>query len=213
MKVIGINGSPRKDWNTGTLINKMLEGAASKGADTKTIQLYELDYKGCKSCFSCRRKGSNSYGRCALKDELTPVLDEVADADALVLGSPLYIGSVTGEMKSFLERFIFPYLVYDQQRSSLFKKSLPIGLVFTMGAPEVRIKEAGYDQHFKFLETILKRMFKGSIETVISTDTCQFDDYSKYESSAFDPAEKAKRKQEIFPLDCQKAFEIGARLV
>ena len=53
---MAFNGSPRKDWNTATLLNKALEGAASKGATTELIHLYDLNYKGCISCFACNAK-------------------------------------------------------------------------------------------------------------------------------------------------------------
>ena len=80
-----------------------------------------------------------------------------------------------------------------------------------MGMPDTRLREAGYEQIFKNNEMSMTRIF-GSSETLIVTDTYQFDDYSKYVSSLFDPELKAKRRQEVFPIDCQKAFEMGARL-
>ena len=122
MKIIGFNGSPRKEWNTATLVKKALEGAASKGAQTELIHLYDLKYSGCISCFSCKLKGGKSYGKCAVKDGLQPILGSIEESDAIILGSPIYLGAATGEMRSFLERLTFPYLVYDQQRSSLFKR-------------------------------------------------------------------------------------------
>lgn len=88
MKVLAVNGSPRKKWNTATLLNKALEGAASQGAETELINLYDLNYKGCISCFSCKLKDGKSYGRCAAKDDLTPVLEKIQLVDALILGSP-----------------------------------------------------------------------------------------------------------------------------
>jgi multimeric flavodoxin WrbA len=60
MNVIGINGSPRKQWNTATLVTKALEGAAALGAATEQFHLYDLDFKGCKSCFACKTRGGNS---------------------------------------------------------------------------------------------------------------------------------------------------------
>ena len=54
MHVIAINGSPRKNWNTATLLNKALEGASSQGATTELIHLYGLNFKGCVSCFACK---------------------------------------------------------------------------------------------------------------------------------------------------------------
>ena len=122
MKVLAINGSPRKKWNTAMLLNNVLEGAASQGAETELAHLYDLDYKGCISCFSCKLKDGKSYGRCAVKDDLTPVLDKIESVDAIVLGSPIYFWEVTGAMRSFLERLLFPNVVYDANHSSLFKK-------------------------------------------------------------------------------------------
>ena len=96
MKVLAFNGSPRKTWNTATLLNKALEGAVSLGAETEMIHLYDLNYKGCISCFACKMRGGKSYGTCALKDDLTPILKKVYEADALLLGSPVYFFRVTG---------------------------------------------------------------------------------------------------------------------
>lgn len=212
MKIMVFNGSPRKSWNTATLLNKAMEGAILKGAETELIHLYDLNYKGCESCFSCKLKGGKSYGKCAVNDELTPILDRIAGAGALILGSPIYLGAVTGEMRSFLERLTFPYLVYDRERSSLFKKKIPVGFIYTMGAPEGRVKKAGYEKQFKLMGTIMNRIFGGPSESLLVTDTYQFDDYSKYVVTAFDIEAKVKRRREVFPKDCQKAFEMGARL-
>lgn len=211
MNIMVVNGGPRKSWNTATLLQKAMEGAASRGARTELIHLYDLDFKGCTSCFSCKLKGGKSYGKCAVKDGLTPVLETIGDAGALILGSPIYLGTVTGEMRSFLERLTFPYLVYDRQRSSLFGKKIPVGFIYTMGAPGERIKEAGYDRQFTLMESIMNRIFGGPSESLLATDTCQFDDYSKYVASAFDIEAKVKRRKQVFPLDCQKAYDMGAR--
>lgn len=209
MNVIAINGSPRKTWNTATLLNKALEGAASEGAEIKIIHLYDLNFKGCMSCFSCRLKNGRSYGRCAFKDGISPILERIEKVDALILGSPIYLGTVTGEMKLFLERLVYPYLVYDAGRSSLFPKKIPVGFIYTMGADESHMKDLSIDRHIGLNEMILGRIF-GKSESLVVTDTYQFDDYSKYVSS-FNVEEKARRRREVFPVDCDKAFEMGAR--
>lgn len=89
MKVIAFNGSPRRSWNTAILLKKALEGAASQGAATELINLYDLNFKGCISCFECKRKNGPNYGRCAVNDDLLPVLQKAATADGLILGSPI----------------------------------------------------------------------------------------------------------------------------
>jgi len=212
MAVIGINGSPRKTWNTATLVSEALKGAASQGAETKLINLYDIDFKGCTSCFACKLKGGKSYGKCAYDDDLAPVLGKMENAYASILGSPIYLGSVTGEIRSFLERLIFPYLVYDASRSTLFPRRIPVGFIYTMGMEEGLMRKVGYPEHLRVTEMVVERII-GDSESLFVTDTYQFDDYSKYVSSAFDAEEKAKRRREIFPQDCRKAFQMGARLV
>ena len=210
VKVLAINGSPRTKCNTATLLTNALEGAASQGAETELVHLYKLNFKGCISCFACKLKNGESYGRCAVKDDLTPILKKAEEADAIILGSPIYLGTATGEMRSFMERLIFPYLVYDANHSTLFTKKIKTGLIYTMGAKEDQMKLMGYDQSLNIVEMVMKRIF-GESESLFVTDTYQFYDYSKYDSSAFDPEKKAKRRKEEFPKDCQKAFAMGVR--
>ncbi len=210
MKVLAINGSPRTKCNTATLFNNELEGAASHGAETDLVHLYKLDFIGCISCFACKLKNGESYGRCAVKDDLTPILKKAEGADAIILGSPIYLGTATGEMRSFMERLIFPYLVYDANHSTLFTKKIKTGLIYTMGAKEDQMKLMGYGQSLAIVEMVMTRIF-GESESLLVTDTYQFDDYSKYESTSFNVAEKAKRRKEEFPKDCQKAFDMGVR--
>lgn len=212
MKVIAINGSPRKNWNTATLLEKALEGAASEGAETELIHLYDLDFKGCISCFACKLKGGKSFGKCAVKDELTPVLERLENADAVILGSPIYLGNFTGEMRSFMERYIFPYITYSIDIQTFYPKNIPVGFIYTMNITEDLFELVGINKLIESNEWVATRIF-GYSEPLCSTDTYQFDDYSKYVSSIFNPQEKAKRREEVFPQDCQKAFEMGARFV
>lgn len=211
MNVIAINGSPRKDCNTAKLLKKALEGAAAKGAETEIINLYDLDFKGCHSCFACKRKGGKSYGKCAVKDGITPVLEKIAQADAVIFGSPIYFGNVTGELRSFMERLMFQYLVYDGKYTSLAPKKVKTACVYTMNVDEARMDEMNYKTNLKLVEFALHRTF-GSNEVLYSNDTFQFDDYGKYESSGFDAAAKAKRRDEQFPVDCENARALGERL-
>jgi len=210
MKIMAFNGSPRKKNNTATLLEHALKGAASRGATTELIHLYDLDYKGCISCFACKTIGGKSYGRCAVQDDLTPVFSRIEASDAIILGSPIYYGTVSGEMKSFMERLLFPYTEYTPTYSSVFPKKIKAGFIYTMNVPEAMMQEMGYPQQFKLHQGTLQRIF-GASEYMCSTDTYQFDDYSKYVSSRFDPEKKLQRHKEIFPQDCEKAFLMGAR--
>lgn len=211
MKVMAFNGSPRKTWNTAMLLEKALAGAASAGAETKLVHLYDLAFHGCKSCFACKRRDSRSLGKCASRDELTPILEEVETADALILGSPIYFGNVTGELRSFMERLMFPYLQYDATYSTLFPRKIGTAFVYTMNSPENEIESRGYVPGFGINEMFLKRIF-GTCETLYSFDTYQFDDYSKIVAERFDAEKKAARRRDVFPQDCEKAHDLGVRL-
>ncbi|MCE1247331.1 MAG: flavodoxin family protein [Firmicutes bacterium] len=212
MKVIAINGSPRKKWNTATLLEKALEGAASKGAETELIHLYDLNYKGCISCFACKTIGGKSYGRCPVKDDLKPVFKKIEEADAIILGSPIYLGRVSGEMASFMERLAFQYMEYKNPPQSLFPGKVKSAIIYTGNVDEEMLKAMGIDKNIEFNTNMMIRVF-GNTETLISFDTYQFDDYSKFEVTRFDPIHKAKVREEIFPIDCKKAFEMGAGMV
>lgn len=210
MRVLAFNGSPRKTWNTATLLNKALEGAASQGAETELIHLYDLNYKGCISCFACKTKGGKSYGKCPIQDDLAPIFKKVEEADAIILGSPIYVGRVTGEMASFMDRLVFQYLDYSNSDRSLFSKKINTGFIYTMNETEEMLKTFGMDKPIEFNEFVMRKVF-GASESLLSFDTYQFDDYSKVVATMFDAEAKAKRRAEVFPVDCQKAFDMGVR--
>lgn len=212
MKLLAFNGSPRKKWNTAQLLDHAIRGAESEGAKTKLYNLYDLDFSGCISCFACKRAAGKSYGHCAVKDDLAPIFEKIGKADAILIGSPIYLGVTTGVTRCFLERLIYPYLVYDAERSTLFKKKIKTAFIYTAGATDDMIKEMGTDRNVKGTEMVMERIF-GSCESFFVTDTLQFDDYDKYVAPRFDPEAKKKRQQEQFPIDCTRAYELGARLV
>jgi multimeric flavodoxin WrbA len=211
MRAIAVNGSPRKSWNTASLLEKALAGAARCGAQTELTHLYDYNFKGCISCFSCKETGGKSYGRCAVKDELTPLIDRVLEADVLLLGTPVYFGCETGEMRSFLERFLFPFSTYTPGYGSIFPGKLRVGLVYTMNTSEMDLAARNYDRVFATSQSILTRIL-GNCEVFLCTDTYQFSDYSKYLSTCWDAEAKKKRREEVFPQDCRRAFDLGVKL-
>ena len=211
MKAIAINGSPRKKWNTAQLLQHALDGAAEAGAETETVHLYDLNYKGCISCFECKKIGGKSYGRCAVQDDLAPVLEKALAADVLLIGSPFYLHAETGEMRSFLERLVFAPYTYTPEGASLYEGKVRTGLFYTMNVKEEMMKEIGQDKTMKSTSAFLTRVL-GHCETQLCFDTLQFNDYSKYLCTVFDGDAKKQRNAEVFPQDCAKAFALGKKL-
>jgi multimeric flavodoxin WrbA len=127
----------------------------------------------------------------------------------VILSAPNYIGGPSSATKAFIERLLFPYAVYASDMSSLCEKKIQAGFIYVMGSTEEWMKTMGYDWLPQFMEKVLKMIF-GSSEVLVVNDIYQFDDYSKYVSSRFDPVAKAKRRDEHFyTIDCQKAFKMG----
>jgi len=108
-KIIVINGSPRKAMNTDQMAEAFIKGAKSvnEGIEIKHVRLYDLDYKGCYGCLSCKMKNSKFHDFCAQKDGASEILKETAYADGLCIASPIYFGDITAQTKAFLERLFF----------------------------------------------------------------------------------------------------------
>ncbi|WP_315070043.1 flavodoxin family protein [uncultured Clostridium sp.] len=211
MKIIAINGSPRKNKNTVTLLNKALEGAKSQGSEIELINLYDLKYRGCISCFACKRK-DGEHGKCAMKDDLTPVLEKLKTADAIIFGSPIYNMNITSGISALLERFVFSNVIYSTEIPTVYPRKIQSGFIYTMGITEKYMEDTGYKLILKPYQDSISMVLRNPIKLLYSYDTYQFTDYEKYESSMFSEKEKAKHRAEQFPIDCQKAFDMGVSL-
>lgn len=211
-KIIAINGSPRKKGNTATLLEYALEGAEKAGAKTQLIHLYKHTYQGCISCFACKKRGKEKYiGRCAMKDELTPVLEKARNANGIILGTPVYMNNITGMMQGFLERLLFPCVSYGMEGSSQFKGTVHAAMIYTMNMTEKQLKSSGFTSMIRTQANILQ-LLNGSVHKLVCVDTYQFKDYTKYNAAGIDEPHKEQIRLHRFPLDCEQAYELGIQL-
>jgi len=208
LKTIIINASPRKKWNTAEVLDAARKGAESVGAETEYVNLYDLVFKGCRSCLICKRK-DKTKGKCYWRDDLTPLIEKIFEADALIIGSPIYFGQPTSEFRALLERLIFCIMSYDDG-SSYFTGKVNVGIFYTMNAPidfyEQSMKDSLASNEFLF------KYLNGEVVSYPVCDTLQVHKYSEYNMAGF--SQDAKEKQLIlqFPKDLEKAFEIAAEL-
>ena len=207
-RIIGINGSPRANWNSAKLLDNALQGAKDNGADVKRIDLYSLNYTGCRSCFACKLLGSPTFGKCAFNDDLKPVLEDILSADGLIISSPIYFGSVPGMVRSFCERLWFPSHTYSTDGSVAYDLHLKVGLMYSMNVPSDSF-------YADFIESEKEKFSSmvGPAAVFSAVDTLQFSDYSKYASSAFDPEHKKQIHEKSFPEDLSRAYEFGRSLL
>ena len=207
MNILAISGAANKNRNTATMLQAAFDGAMSvKDASGEIVYLYDLNFRGCIGCHSCKLLDESKFARCAVRDGLTPVLEKAIAADVLLIGSPIYFSDVTGETRSFLERYLFPGITYNKEHNLTYPKRTKIGWIFTMNAPgEV------YKDFFDKLNAMTNRII-GDSEYVIAYKTQQMEDYSKYAATMFDVDMVKKRHIEQFPKDCEAAFAMGKRL-
>jgi multimeric flavodoxin WrbA len=152
MKVVGINGSARKDGNTSILIRKVFDELDAEGIETRLVNLGPQSVNGCLACMKCFE---NKDGHCVQdKDALNEWLDEMVTADGIILGTPVYFANISGQIKCFLDR---AWMV-ARANDNLFKRKV--------GAAVVAARRAGAVTAFHALNT-----YFGISEMVIAGST------------------------------------------
>ncbi len=213
MEAIFINGSPRKGWNTAQLLERAMQGAQDAGANVEMVNLYDrtLNYKGCMSCFACKVKGGKK-GVCSFPDDLKPILARAVTADVLVCGSPVYCSYPTAGLRAFMERLIFPAVNYSDFNHPVTIRPKRSATIYTMNCPdESTYRAIAYDT---LLDNNANQLgMFGPTEILCSYDTWQFSDYSRYDAARFNVEHKARVHEQQFPLDLQRAYDLGRRLV
>lgn len=206
-KIVVVNASPRKGWNTDTLLMEAAKGAEVAGAEIIKFDLFKLEkYTGCISCFGCKRE--KFKGHCICRDGLTPVLDAIREADGLIIGSPNYLSEMTASFRALYERLIFQNLTYNVETPCCNSHPISVLLIMTSNAPDTMY--TGLVENYK--NTLTR--FVGPAETFVSGNTLQLKDYSKtdWPWTLFNPEEKIQRHETVFPKECKKVFDMGKRI-
>ena len=194
-----------------------MKGAQEAGAECELIHLVGMNFKVCMSSFACKRTGNKCNGLCAYKDELRPVLERILQADAFVMGSPIYWSYPTGMFRNVIERLLFPILRYDLDpktggASKYIDKKMKTSLIYTMNNSKERYDMVNYGTILSPDQQYMQMMF-GSCEVLNAHETWQFPDYSKFDTSAIDVAVKEHFHENQWPKDLQAAYELGKRMV
>lgn len=207
--VIIINGSPRKDGNTAKMCCAFAEGVKSQlpNVTVETVNLYDFDFKGCRSCFACKLKGSKNYGRCSVKDPIMPILEKAAQADILVLASPIFLMDISAQMKAFLERLIFPFATYEAGYKTIAPKRCTVATIYTMNVPKEMFPEAIITN----IESFIGHVFTQP-KRICAFNTYQFNDYAKYAVEVFDVESKKEYRETVFPFELNTAYNLGVEM-
>ena len=146
MKAIGIVGSPRKNGNTDILVSRVLEGAREAGLDTSKYLLNEMKYSGCQACDYCK-----SHEGCRLEDDLTSLLQDMAEADSVVFGSPIYFYQFTGQFRLMEDRM---YSLIDAGFNSRLRPGKKAVIVTSQGDPNPKSYEKAANEFADVLKLL-----------------------------------------------------------
>ena len=150
MKVMGFIASPHREGNTAWIVDKILEGAREQGAETKAWYFSDLDIKPCQGCLACY----NGDRGCVINDDMQELYLEIEDADAIVFGSPIYMGQMSAQAKIFTDRL---FAQHSPRFSPHFKDrnaGKKLVLVFTQGNPDPGMFQTYYDYTKKMFQLL-----------------------------------------------------------
>jgi multimeric flavodoxin WrbA len=151
MKIIGIIASPRKAGNTAWVVNKILEGAQEQGAETQVRYFSDLDIEPCRGCLCCHEEGERG---CIINDDMQELYDAIEETDALILGSPVYMGQMSAQAKIVTDRLfahISPRFSPHYKEKAVKKRLI---LVFTQGNPDPGMFQVYFDYTKKMFQLL-----------------------------------------------------------
>lgn len=183
MKTVVINAGPkRKDINA-QFAKSLAEGAESTGADVEYVDLYKFDLSGCHNCQICKKEGKEC--KCYWRDELSPLIDRILDADCLLIAVPIFFTEPTSHYRALIERLIFCIVSYDV--GNAFKGKVNVGLFYTVNY-DVEYFEKSVRPNLKSSEDILK-MLNGELK-IMSFENISQNIYNTEDESSLNQKEE-----------------------
>lgn len=197
VKTIVINADPKMKEDTARLLKSAMKGAESAGSKVEYVNLYKLDIRGCMNCSICKTKNKESF-KCYWRDGLSPIIEKILNADALLIGSQIFFNEPTSHYRALLERLIFCIVSFNEH---YFKGKVNVGIFYTVLTNKERF-EKSIRPCLKSTEELFK-MLNGEVKV-----------YASYKGlkSKKKTDEEIKERIEEFDIDLENAFRIGAEL-
>ena len=210
MIITAVNAGPRKTWNTAQLVHEAARGAQEAGAQIRYFDLYDREkFTGCISCFGCKRNPNE--GICICRDGLSEILASIRGSDAVIFGSPNYLGQPTAGFRALYERLVFQNLTYQVERRWYREAKTPSLFIMTSKMPaEGYAAGPSRDMIEYYREGLTSAL--GPCDIFLCGDTKQVPDYSRYNWTMFDAAHKIARHEEVFECEKRRAYEAGAMM-
>ena len=185
MNVLGINGSPRIGGNTDILLDKVLEGAVRQGGRAEKIILNDLKFCPCQEC-----EDIAGDSVCVIDDDWHQVYKRIKNADAVILASPIFFGSISAQAKMMIDRFQCVWRAKYILKKDIFNQRKKGGFI--------SVQASARKDFFDNAKSIVKNFF-----AVINAD---------YKEELFCPGIEEKAGILRYPDILKKAFELGQRI-
>lgn len=205
MKIVAVNGGPRKGKNTDQMLDAFLEGVkeACPEAEVQVIRLYDYQFTGCRSCFACQLKKNRDDLQCWVKDDVTQLLKDTYHADGIVFASPIYYCNVSAQLRLFWERLQYP---------GPSNRKVPTALIYTSNADDKALKEF-MGKPLEINAMYLNACFHVEPEVVTSCNTFQYNDNEHFNDAFRAPAKaKWQHHEEQFETDLANARQAGKNM-
>ncbi len=198
MKTVVINADPKMKQEIGKLLKSASEGAESVGSEVEYFNLYKIDLRGCMVCTICKKKNKENF-KCYWKDDLSPIIEKILNADTLLIGSQIFFNEPTSHFRALVERLIYCIISYD--RNYYYKGKVNVGIFYSVISPKKHF-EKKVRPNLKSTEDLFK-LLNGEVKVYVNY---------KGMTSKKKTEEEIKEMEKQFEMDLKNAFEIGAEL-
>jgi len=188
MRVLAISGSPKKGGFTDLLLDESLYGARAAGALTDKIILNDLSFKPCQECFRCDQAGA-----CVIPDDMSVIYSKIKEADALIIASPIYFGTITAQLKTMIDRCNSLWVAKRKLKTVVSSRKLKKGAFICVAGEDRKV-------YFKNARAIIRILY--STLGIIYTNELFVGGLNN------EPANSPKRKDALL-----KSYELGVSLI
>ena len=203
MKIIAINAGPRKGWNTDQMLDAFLEGARTQSPDAEIekVQLYDLDFKGCRGCLACQLKATEN-GQCLFKDGAAELLRAIKSADGFVFAAPIYYFEVPSQMRAILERLCYP---------GGAEREISVTCIYTMNQPEQNM-ERYFKRHLDDISMHLSNAFHTRPEVIYAFEPLHWKHPERYQFPTELYEKRSQTHETQFSTELENARAAGKRM-
>ena len=203
--IIALNGSGRKNGNSAAILDSFLDGvrSAEGGFEIEKVDVFDLDYKGCRGCHGCELRDRKLRG-CVQKDGASELLSRMRQADGIVFSAPIFFWELPAQLRALLERYIYPGMLDHHQE---------IAALYNMFQPE-EVSKQSFTPHAATISWLIKAFLRRvNFTELIINQTKTWDKeqaklYANYSESSEDEFEKIHESR--WPKDLADARAAGA---